>query len=466
MDYAESLRLLRSYWKALVVVALIGSLFGSALAFAAPREFVASTQLFVATSAGSNAADLAQGGNYSQQQAKNYSNIVKSELVLQPVVTALSLNMSPAALGRMISTTVPLSTSIISVSVTDGSPVRAATIANSVMASLSSRVAKLSPVQADGVAQVKLQVIQSAIPPKSPSSPNVPLYIGVGLSLGLLLGAACIVIRSKVNNPVHSTDQVRAITRSTVIGKVEFDDEALTMPLLLADGPDTRRKEQIRQIRTNLAFLQPEREHKLLVVTSSVPNEGKSSIAANLAISLASLGKRVCLVDADLRKPSIARILDLDGSIGLTTVLSGQLPMAEAFQHWGPDRMAVLLAGDIPPNASELLSTSIMVDTIKRLNASFDVTIIDTPPVLPLTDGVILGQQSGGVILVVGSGQVNVNELKSSVELLSAAQTPILGTILNMAPGDAYAHYRGTYGYESAINQRPSTPSPDVREVK
>lgn len=466
MDYAESLRLLRSYWKALVVVALLGSLIGSALAFTAPREFVASTQLFVATSAGSNAADLAQGGNYSQQQAKNYSNIVKSELVLQPVITALSLNMTPAALGRMISTTVPLSTSIISVSVTDGSPVRAATIANSVMASLSSRVAKLSPVQADGAAQVKLQVIQSAIPPKSPSSPKVPVYIGVGLALGLLLGVAFVVIRSKVSNPVHSTDQVRAITRSTVLGKVEFDDEATTMPLLLADGPDTRRKEQIRQIRTNLAFLQPEREHKLLVVTSSVPNEGKSSIATNLAISLAYLGKRVCLVDADLRKPSVAKMLDLDGSVGLTTVLSGQIPLEEAFQYWGPDRMAVLLAGDIPPNASELLSTSIMIDTIKWLNASFDVTIIDTPPVLPLTDGVILGQQSGGVILVVGSGRVNANELKSSVELLNAAQTPILGTILNMAPGDAYAHYRGTYGYESVVEANATDSSSDIQNVK
>lgn len=466
MDYAESLRLLRSHWKAVVVLALLGSLIGSGLAFAAPREFVASTQLFVATSAGSNAADLAQGGNYSQQQAKNYSNIVKSELVLQPVITSLSLNMSTAALGQMISTTVPLSTSIISVSVTDESPTRAATIANSVMASLSSRVAKLSPVQSDGAAQVNLQVIQSAIPPKSPSSPKVPLYIGVGLALGLLLGAAFIVIRSKISNPVRSTDQVRAATKATILGKVEFDDDADAMPLLFADSPDSRRKEQIRQIRTNLVFLQPESEHKLLIITSSVPNEGKSTISANLAISLATLGKRVCLVDADLRKPSLAKILDLDGSIGLTTVLSGQLPLEEAFQYWGPDRMSVLLAGDIPPNASELLSTSTMGDTLKWLNASFDVTIIDTPPVLPLTDGVILGQQSGGIILVVGSGQVNVNELKSSVELLNAAQTPILGTILNMAPADAYAHYRGNYSYEPVAKPNTSTSPLEIQKVK
>lgn len=455
MDYAETWQLLKLHWKTLVVVGLLGSILGSTLAFLAPREFVASAQVFVATSAGSDAAELAQGGNYSQQQAKNYSNIVKSELVLQPVITSLSLEMTTKDLAHQVSTTVPLSTSIITVSVTDDSPERAAIITNSIMASLSSRVAKLSPAQSDGLSSVRVQVIQSAIPPTIPSSPNVKLNVGIGLILGLLLGTAFLIVRNRVNNTVLTPLQVRSATQSTLLGKIEFDALAPSHPLLTESNPDSKRMEQLRQIRTNLGFLQPGQDNKLLVVTSSVPNEGKSTISANLAITLASLGKRVCLVDADLRNSTLANILDLDGSVGLTSVLSGQVALDDAFQYWGPDEMTVLMAGDIPPNPSELLDSLTMRDTLESLNKAFDVTIVDTPPVLPVTDGVIVGQESGGVILVVGSGKLNMTELKSCIDILDAAQTPILGTIFNFAPEVNHPHYGGNYGRKTTTSISP-----------
>ena len=447
MDYTEIFRVLKTHWKMLVVIGLLGSLAGSVISLTAQRDYVSSAQVFVVTSVGTNAMDLAQGGNYSQQQAKNYSNIVKSELVLQPVITALSLDLTTNALARKISTSVPLSTSIISVAVTDTSSERAAQIANSVISSLASRVSSLSPTTGDGLNSIRMEVIQTAVPPSIPASPNVKVNIAAGIALGILLGGAFVVIRNSLNSTIQTNEQVREITQATMLGWIGREDIAEGSTMLNSGNAYSAGQEQIRQIRTNVTFLQPEQEHKLLVITSSVPDEGKSSVSTNLAISLASLGKRVCLVDADLRKGTLARILDLEGSIGLTTVLSGQMELSEALQSWGSDNLTVLLSGAVPPNASELLSSTKMKETIDALHQEFEVVIIDTPPVLPVTDGVILGQLCEGVVLVVGAGRVNLSELKASVEILQVAQTPILGTIFNLVNPDIHPHSRGSYSY-------------------
>lgn len=461
MDYSEILRLLKLHWKFLVFMGLLGSLVGSALSLTAQREYVANSQVFVVTSLGNSAADLAQGGNYSQQQAKNYSNIVKSELVLDPVIRALDLDHSTSSLARQISSTVPLNTSIISVSVTDNDPKRASQIANSVISSLSGRVAALSPTPVGGAASIRMEVIQSAVPPTIPSSPNVKVNVAVGIAIGVLLGAAFIVIRSKLNNTIRTSDQVRDITKATLLGRldiVDTDENGLQVSSLMPTS--SLNQERVKQIRTNLTFLQPSEEHKVLVFTSSVPNEGKSSVSANLALSLATLGKRVCLIDADLRKGTLAGMFDLDGTNGLTSVLSGQLELADVLQTWGPDQLTVLLAGEVPPNASELLSSRAMAETLNELRKAFDVTIIDTPPVLPVTDGVILGQHCNGVVMVVGAGRVTTTELRAGVDILQVSQTPILGTILNMAAPENHPHSQGHYGYGAEVSQASSVTEP------
>lgn len=447
MNFSETFALLRSRWVTVVVFVLVGVIVSSVYVLVSPREYSASTRLLVSASTGSNGSDLAQGGTFSQQQARNYSSIATSEIVLQPVINALGLDLTVNALGRKVSSTIPLNTSVISIEVTDQSPVRSAAIANSVTTSLANTVERLVPPDSTGRSPVDITVVQTATVPSRPSSPNAVVALGAGVFTGLLLGGAWVIIARRISSRVRTPAEVRRLTNAAVLGSVRLEvDPKADVVVVAVESNQSVRAEEFRQIRTNIGFLHAGSSHKVFAVTSSIPGEGKSTTAANLAASLATIGRSVCLVEADLRRPSLARYLDLEGSVGLTSVLAGTADLDDALQSWGYSGLQVLLSGEIPPNPSELLGSSATAEVIAELNERFEFVIIDTPPILPVTDGVIVGNLVGGVILVVGLGKVKARELHASVEALTVSRTPILGTVVNLASGESRI---GTYGYAS-----------------
>jgi succinoglycan biosynthesis transport protein ExoP len=154
----------------------------------------------------------------------------------------------------------------------------------------------------------------------------------------------------------------------------------------------------------------------------------------------------VCLIEADLRKPVLHSYLDLEGSVGLTTVMTNEASLEEALQPWGPDNLKVLLSGDLPPNPSELLGSSQAEALFRSITEKFDVTIFDCPPLLPVTDAALLAKSLGGAILVVGTGRVEVRELKKTVESLETAGANLLGVILNFVPVRTVGQYKQVYG--------------------
>ena len=191
-----------------------------------------------------------------------------------------------------------------------------------------------------------------------------------------------------------------------------------------------------------------------IVVTSSLPGEGKSTTATNLAIALAQAGKSVCLIDADLRRPMVGEYLGLDRAAGLTTALVGAADISDLLQPWGSDRLCVLTSGQIPPNPSELLGSTEMRELLAGLEKDFDSIIIDAPPLLPVTDAAVLSQHVGGVVLVAGSQKIRQQDLAKSLKALEMVGANLLGVVLNWLPvkgPDAYA-----YGYYSG----ESTPKP------
>ena len=196
----------------------------------------------------------------------------------------------------------------------------------------------------------------------------------------------------------------------------------------------TRRSEAIRQLRTNLRFVHAAKPVRVLAITSSIESEGKSTLATNLAQSFAELGRRVLLVDADLRKPRISRLLDLEGSAGLTSVLIGEAKLNEVVQEWGPDALRVLTSGLLPPNPSELLASPAMNKFIAEARAEYEVIVIDTSPLLPVTDGAVAATQADGVIMLVRYGKTSREQVKRSLDMLRAGNARILGTVLSMAP--------------------------------
>lgn len=420
---------------------LLGLIGGASYILATPAEYTAKSDLFVAAVGADSTNDLAQGSNFSQQQARNYSAIAERDIVLSPIISALGLETTTSELADRVSATVPLNTSLISISVRDTSPERAAATADAVAASLATIVTEITPKRSDGSSPINLEVIQEASIPEGPSAPNVIIALALGFIGGLLLGAAVIVLSELVNAKVRSIDHLKELTGLTLLGSVSDDRSVSSRHVYSHETRQSIRAEEFRQIRTNLRFLIPDDEHKVFVFTSSIPSEGKSMTSAALAVALAASGTSTCLIEADLRKPSLGRYLGLEGGVGLTSILAGDANLDDATQTWGPDNLKVLLSGPIPPNPSELLESEHAHKLFTTIRRMYDVVIIDCPPLMPVTDGAIVARMFGGAIMVVGIGKVEVNELNASIESLTTSGAPVLGAIANFAPATIRSRY-------------------------
>jgi len=454
MDQRAVWMLLRSRWPLILAIALLGPLGGGAYSLLTTPTYSATSELFVSTVDSDNSSDLAQGSDYSQQQARNYSVVATRDIVLAPVIQALNLHTTTARLARQVSVNVPLNTSLISISVSDTSPTRAAEIANATASSLNTVVGQLVPKRSDGTSPVRLEAVQSADVPSHPTSPNTKLAIIVGFILALVLGTALVLLRELAGAKVRTPEQLRQLFGFADLGKVAVDRAAPKNAIASPYVPSPR-AEEYRQIRTNLRFLHAGHTHKVFVFSSSVAGEGKTTTSINVAAALAAAGSRVALVEADLRRPSIGRYLDLEDSVGFTTVLSGAVALEDALQTWGPDGLQVLVAGQVPPNPSELLASDHAARVLDRLRGEFDVVIIDCPPIAPVTDAALLAALFGGVVLVVGCGRLEVRDLRRAAEALAATGSPVLGTISNFAPQSRHDRYQQNYGaYAKAAPKR------------
>ena len=288
-------------------------------------------------------------------------------------------------------------------------------------------------------------MIEEAQVPDKASSPKILQNLGVGLIVGLLVGLGVAVLRHVLDTRVRNEDDVRAVTASPILGVVAYDQDVPSHPVILRDEPLAAPSEAVRRLRTNLQFIDIADRPKSIVISSSIPSEGKSTIAINLAVSLADTGARVILVDADLRRPSIAEYLGIEGGVGLTTVLIGRAEVEDVVQPLGKTSLDLLPAGQIPPNPSELLGSMAMADLLERLSASYDMVLLDSPPLLPVTDAVVLSNLAGGALVVVGADRIHRPQLQQSLDSLETAGAHVFGIVMNkIASREAAAYGYGT----------------------
>ena len=189
--------------------------------------------------------------------------------------------------------------------------------------------------------------------------------------------------------------------------------------------------EQFKTIRTNINFSTPDKDLKTMVITSSVPSEGKSTVSSNVAVVFSQEGKRVLLVDADMRKPTVHHTFNLPNTSGLANVLTRQATIDEVIQDSCIEGLKIMTCGPIPPNPAELLASQMMTTVMNDLVSRFDVIIFDAPPILSVTDAQILGNKCDGAIIVANTGVVEKAAVLKSKELLMASQAKILGVVLN-----------------------------------
>jgi polysaccharide biosynthesis transport protein len=452
MYLGQYLHILRRRWLSVLITTLLILGLASLVTVTMPQRYTSTTHLFFAV-AGESASDLAQGSSFAEKQMASYVQLVKFPVVLAPVIRRLSLPMTPAELAGSVKARVPGNTVILEIAVTDRDRHRSAQIANAIGAEMSIAAGELTPEREDGTKAVRATIVQAAEVPERPSSPNILFNICVGLVLGLLAGIAVAVLRSLLDTKIRSQKDVRALTDIPVIGEIAYDAEVPQHTVTQRDDPHAAPSEAVRRLRTNLQFINDSKRSKAIVITSSIPGEGKSTIAMNLAVSFADSGARTILIDANLRRPALDEYMGIEGQwptaddVGLTTVLSGQCRIQDVVQPFGNTTLDLLPAGQMSPNPSELLGSPAMNRLLDELLASYDMVLLDTPPLLPVTDAAVLSKMASGALLILGADRVRRAQLYAALESMEAAGGHVLGLIINKVKRvEARAHlYESRY---------------------
>lgn len=446
MELSEIVRILRKNWGALALFTIVGLSVMAGYAFTRTPVYESSSTVFVSTQAGSTAAELQQGSSFAQARINTYVGLVTTPAVLEPVITELELSTSADALRKNVVATAAPNSTLITVTVSDINAERAALVANSIAASLSTVVPELEPESSDGSSPVRISRVSAAQPALSPASPNIPLSLVIGAVVGAVIGGVFAAARTLLDNRVRTPRDAQQITKAPNIGAVAFDARAKERPLIVHADPLSPRAESFRALRTNLQFLDMGGRASF-VITSSIPSEGKSTTTINLAIALADAGKRVALVDTDLRKPKVAEYLSIEGGAGLTDVLIGRAEVNEVMLPWGGRSLYVLPAGKIPPNPSELLGSNQMNTLLEMLERDFDVVLCDAPPLLPVTDAAILARATSGALMVISAGRTTRHQLTLATEALTTVGAKLAGFVMSMVPTRGPDSYYAAYGY-------------------
>jgi capsular exopolysaccharide synthesis family protein len=453
LNLRDYLRILGKRWILVVALTALGLAVGLTMTALTPPVYQANAQLFVSVQAGTDVSDLNQGNSFSQQRVRSYADIVTSPRVTQPVVRQLGLAITPDQLAGQISAEAPANTVLINIAARDRVPAQAAKIADAVARRFSVVVEELERPDGSEKAPVRLGITQQARVPDTPVAPKPLVNLALGLVAGMSLGVGLAVLRETLDTSVKSSQDLTRAAQVPTLGTIVFDRQT-TMNTVATDAdPHGSRAEAFRQLRTNLRFVDVDNQPRLIVVTSPVSNEGKTSTAINLAASLVEAGTSVCLIDGDLRRPSVAKALGLVHDAGLTSVLIGQAGLEQVMQRAGPN-FAVLTSGPIPPNPSELLASVQMGLLLQEAAKLYDIVIVDTPPLLPVTDGAVLASQADGALLVVRTGKTTRDQVARAADTLHKVGARVLGGVLNMAPTKGPQ----SYGYGYVSDYRPSRP--------
>ncbi len=294
------------------------------------------------------------------------------------------------------------------------------------------------------------RVIEEAIVPGSPVRPNKPQNIMFAGLLGVFLGLCLALLQELLDDRINSPEEAERVLRLPNLGHVPLVEEE-GLRLIRDISTFSPLMESYRSLRTNINFAAVGTTLRSIVVTSSVPAEGKSTTAANLAMAMALDGKRVIIVDADLRRPSLHKLFRQESSPGLTDILVGTHEISEVMRSCGVENVSVIAAGSPPPNPAELLGSARMVELIAQLESLADIVLFDSPPTLAVADSVVLAARTNGVLLVIGYGETKKTNSRQAVERLQRANARVLGTVLNRVEGTSSGYYYGKYYVPASV---------------
>lgn len=451
MDFKQFLQVLRRRWVTLVVMVGIALTLSGILSFQATPQYESKARIFISVDVRNN-NDAYSISFFLNNRVTSYADLATSRALMDSVIDELQLDLTPEQLADKISAEIIADTTIIELTVHDSDPERAQAIARLESQGLTDYLTKLETPAGSEFTQIVAEVTDPATVDTHPVSPRIALNLVVAGLIGLLIGLAVAFARQILDRTVTSLQHIQELTESPVLANVGFENGLKSHPLLTDLGGFAPRTEAFRLLRTNLQFLDVDEQPRCLVISSAVQGEGKTMTSTNLAIALAQAGRRTLIIDADLRRPRVAGQLGLDAAIGLTTVLVGKVELEDAIQVHEPTGLHFLASGGRPPNPTEILQSRLARDLVKRLRDTYEVLIIDAPPLLPVADASVLSSMSDGTILVVKHGKTTREQVNEAITRLQQVNGRLFGVVVNMIPRRAANNYYYYY-YE------PSPPS-------
>jgi capsular exopolysaccharide synthesis family protein len=458
VSISELMSIVRARWGWIVVPTILGIVAGVVLTALTPKTYESFTNIYITSQgSGQDLTTAYQGGLLSQERVKSYTELMTSLRLAEDVKNQLGLPDTPQQIADEISSNATVDTVLITLSVDSPDPQRSAAIANAAGTSFVRLVAEIeAPLDQSAPPAVAARIVQRAAPDPRPVSPSYTTNVFLGFLIGLALGLATALVVHRRDRSVKGGKQATELTGAPVIGNIPHDPEIASDPLPVQSRPRSATAESFRQVRTNLRFTSLDAHSTILVVTSSVPGEGKTTTSCNLAVALAKDGSRVVLVEADLRRPRVGEYLGLDSTVGLSTVLSRQAELDQVLQSWR-GIMSVITSGYLPHDPSELLGSPAMSDLLGQLRDRFDVVVLDCTPLRAVTDSAVLAGLADGALMICRDGSTDAEDVARSAADLRQVSAKMLGLVM-VGGRERTIGQSGYYDYESAA--APASPPP------
>ncbi|WP_278276561.1 polysaccharide biosynthesis tyrosine autokinase [Anaerobranca gottschalkii] len=360
----------------------------------------------------------------NQRLVKTYSEIASSRTIADEVIRNLNLNMSYGEFSGKVQVTSIRDTEVIEIKVQDTNPQLAARIANELSEVFIRRIHEF-------IKKENVQILDYAVIPTNPIKPRPMLNITIAFVLGVMIGVGLVFLLEYLDNSVKGPDDVEKRLNLPVLGAVPLmEGNENQLKLITMKDPKSPISEAYRMLRTNIQFSNLDNELKTILVTSSGPAEGKSTSISNLAVTMVNMGHKVLLIDADLRKPQIHKIFNLDNDAGMTNILMGE-KIENVVHSISGMKLDIITTGPIPPNPSEILGSKAMKNFIEQCKEKYDIILIDSPPVAVVTDAAVLSKITDGTLFVVAAGQTTMDIAMKAKDMLDKVQAKVIGVLVN-----------------------------------
>ena len=440
MQLKDYVAILRRRWL-LIVILVVACTAGAG--YASERQtptYSTTAQLIVNGSSSLSASDELATRQLADERAVAFAQIASTGPALQAALQLAQQVAGPfsATGGPSASASASGKDPFLYVRVTDTDPRRAEAVANAYVKILPGTIQKLE--QGTTATPEEIAVVSPAGLPSA--TKHLKRNLAVGIAIGIVLGIAVALLLEALDRRLRDASQVEDAAGLPILATVPYELSKEGVPTI--SSPMSVRAEAYRKVRANLAFITDSGAPRSVAVTSATSSEGKTSLATNLAFACAKSGQRVLLVDADLRRPMVHQYLSMSPDRGLVEVLGGTATVEDVIQHSPDGTVDVIVAGTIPANPSELLGSSAMIQLMARWQADYDIVIVDTPPVLPVADTLVLGVLVEGVVLVCRLGETTSDKVRQAKESLEKVHAKVLGVVPNGSKATE-RYYRYSY---------------------